>query len=492
MDSSSPSEAFPQELWPLDYSLLSSPDVGRCRELKRTAIFVSLLILFSVLAPGITNGTRDASASSATAISNNILMTKGTAPSGQTNYMDDISTAIANAKNYVYVSMFYLEPYPTNTVINSLQDAVQRGVDVRVAIASQSALLYPQMESSLQAKGIPYKIVSDHAKVVVIDDKLAYIGSANWNYNGLQYNWELTLKTNNPNTIAEAKQYNLNLWIYGKQKTAVLNEYPDERFVSGAEYLDLLIDKLQTAQSVKLLMFEATYDFNNLSAPQDKILNEVKNAYQRGANLQLLFDDPRYCINYGGREFLSQNHIPHKLDDKNTGPYERSHVKAILINDKTLFIGSENWNKDDATSILDASVMTSNPAAISQFQAIFDAKWSLGKWRSDYNPCSKDFSVSASPTALNIVAGQSATSTITVTSLKGFNSEVTLTVSPSLSGIKTKFSSNPVTPPANGSTTSKLTITTYSSAPKGTYSLTITGSTSSTPQHKVTITVAIS
>jgi phosphatidylserine/phosphatidylglycerophosphate/cardiolipin synthase-like enzyme len=120
-----------------------------------------------------------------------------------------------------------------------------------------------------------------------------------------------------------------------------------------------------------------TYNFTDPNAVDSKVLNELKDANNRGANLQLILDDPRYYEIYGGRQFLTQNNIPHKLDDLNTGTLERVHAKAILIDDKVLFIGSQNWDRDALNSPEEASIITRNPETISEFQTIFNAKWAL-------------------------------------------------------------------------------------------------------------------
>jgi hypothetical protein len=107
-------------------------------------------------------------------------------------------------------------------------------------------------------------------------------------------------------------------------------------------------------------------------------------------------------------------------------------------------------------------------------------------------PPTPDFSVAASPSSLNIVAGESGTSTITTTSLNGFSSAVTLSASPAITGVTTTFSVNPVTPTAGGSKTTTLTIATSSTAAAGTYTLTVTGKSGTMPTHSATITVTIS
>jgi subtilase family serine protease len=100
------------------------------------------------------------------------------------------------------------------------------------------------------------------------------------------------------------------------------------------------------------------------------------------------------------------------------------------------------------------------------------------------------FSVSASPTSVTVAQGASGTSTITVTSTGGFNSATTLSASGLPSGVTATFSTNPVTPPANGSATSTLTLTASSTATVGTATVTITGTSGST-SHTATITLTV-
>jgi hypothetical protein len=84
--------------------------------------------------------------------------------------------------------------------------------------------------------------------------------------------------------------------------------------------------------------------------------------------------------------------------------------------------------------------------------------------------------------------GTNATSTITVTSQNGFNSATTLSASGLPSGVTAAFSTNPVTPPANGSATSTLTFTASSTAATGTSTVTVTGTSGTLTQ---TTTVAL-
>jgi kumamolisin len=101
-----------------------------------------------------------------------------------------------------------------------------------------------------------------------------------------------------------------------------------------------------------------------------------------------------------------------------------------------------------------------------------------------------NFTVAASPTSVTVTQGASGTSTITITSTGGFNSATTLSASGLPSGVTAAFSTNPVTPPANGSATSTLTLTASSTATVGAATVTITGTSGSTT-HSTTIALTV-
>jgi phosphatidylserine/phosphatidylglycerophosphate/cardiolipin synthase-like enzyme len=290
--------------------------------------------------------------------------------------MNDIASEIDNATSSVHAAMFYVEPYSTNKVIDALERAVDRGVEVRLVFSDHTLQQYPDTPTLLTDKGIPYVIISNHFKVVVIDNKIAYVGSANWNKNGLERNRELTLKTNSPDTVAEAYDLLNILWLQGSKKV-VVNDFYYERFANGFEYNNLLLESIKNAQSIKVLMFMVDYNSTNMNAPETKLLNEVRSAYQRGANVQMVLDDPKYFEVPGGGHFFTRNNVPHKLDQKNIGTDERLHAKAILVDDQMLFVGSQNWHDDHLDSAQDASIITRNPQAIADYLTIFNNEWSL-------------------------------------------------------------------------------------------------------------------
>jgi hypothetical protein len=101
-----------------------------------------------------------------------------------------------------------------------------------------------------------------------------------------------------------------------------------------------------------------------------------------------------------------------------------------------------------------------------------------------------NFTIAASPASVTVTQGASGTSTITITSTGGFSAATTLSATGLPSGVTAAFSTNPVTPVANGSVTSTLTLTASASATVGAATVTITG-TSGSLSHSTTIALTV-
>ncbi len=103
----------------------------------------------------------------------------------------------------------------------------------------------------------------------------------------------------------------------------------------------------------------------------------------------------------------------------------------------------------------------------------------------------KNFTLSLSPSSFTIDDSGNVSTTLTITSVGGFHSAVTLSVNEFPTDVSATASANPVTPPANGS--SKVTITWSATrrAPTGTTTIELIGTSGSiTNEIPVTITVA--
>ncbi|HZR27441.1 MAG TPA: thaumatin family protein [Terriglobales bacterium] len=96
-----------------------------------------------------------------------------------------------------------------------------------------------------------------------------------------------------------------------------------------------------------------------------------------------------------------------------------------------------------------------------------------------------DFTISATPSSQSVVQGKSASYTVSVNPLNGFNGSVALGISGLPSGASASFN-----PASISSGTSVLTVTTASATPAGTYTLTVKG-TSGSLSHSANVTLTV-
>jgi hypothetical protein len=114
----------------------------------------------------------------------------------------------------------------------------------------------------------------------------------------------------------------------------------------------------------------------------------------------------------------------------------------------------------------------------------------FGKSRTPVPPPASNFSLSASPSVLNIAAGTSTSSTITITSINSFIGTIGLNIALVPAGWTVTFAPTSLAIGSGGSGASILSITVPSTVQTGTYTFTVAG-TSGSISHTGTVTVNI-
>ncbi|MGL5317253.1 MAG: cardiolipin synthase [Bacteroidales bacterium] len=137
--------------------------------------------------------------------------------------------AISCARDYIYIQSPYF--LPTESLLIALQTAAQSGVDVRIMLPRKGDVILAHHASRsyirevLQA-GIKVYFYNPgflHAKMMIIDDYLSVVGSANIDFRSFEHNFELSafiydnqetkiLKNIFLNDQKECKKITLNLW----------------------------------------------------------------------------------------------------------------------------------------------------------------------------------------------------------------------------------------------------------------------------------------
>ncbi|WP_026474577.1 cardiolipin synthase [Alkaliflexus imshenetskii] len=112
--------------------------------------------------------------------------------------MMGIFQAIASAKKYVYIATPYFTP--SESVLLALKTAALGGVDVRIIIPERSDAFVTLLSSrsfirEMLEAGVKFFFYQKgflHSKVMIVDDALSVIGSANMDFRSFEQNFEVT------------------------------------------------------------------------------------------------------------------------------------------------------------------------------------------------------------------------------------------------------------------------------------------------------------
>jgi cardiolipin synthase len=130
--------------------------------------------------------------------SNNIMQIATSGPTGQwRTLLQAITFCIANAKKYLYIQTPYF--LPTEGLNQALQTVALGGVDVRLMVSERSDTWTANMAShsfldELIKAGVKvyfYQSGFLHSKLLLTDDELACVGSANFDFRSFEHNFEV-------------------------------------------------------------------------------------------------------------------------------------------------------------------------------------------------------------------------------------------------------------------------------------------------------------
>ena len=132
------------------------------------------------------------------------------------DYYMSLLSAINSAKSEIYVMMFLMkydpgDSYdPANDLIRALAQAEHRGVKVHVLL-EDSLDINRVAYNYLRSNGVDVSFDSPsttlHAKVVVIDGRIVFIGSHNWSEAALNWNHEVSVRIDSPEFAKEMEDY---------------------------------------------------------------------------------------------------------------------------------------------------------------------------------------------------------------------------------------------------------------------------------------------
>ncbi len=134
-------------------------------------------------------------------------------PTGPADLADSWQLLVAEAANSARKKLWIASPYfvPDEGVLTALQTAAIRGVDVRILIPERpdhllvwlSAFSYYEQSIPFGVKLFLYQTGFLHQKVILIDERLAAVGTANLDNRSFRLNFEITAFSPDPKFVAE-------------------------------------------------------------------------------------------------------------------------------------------------------------------------------------------------------------------------------------------------------------------------------------------------
>ncbi|WP_297464216.1 phospholipase D-like domain-containing protein [Thermococcus sp.] len=132
------------------------------------------------------------------------------------DYYMSLLSAINSAKSEIYVMMFLMkydpgDSYdPANDLIRALVKAEQRGVRVHVLLEDgieENRKAYDYLKQNGVDVTFDSPATTLHAKVVVIDGRIVFIGSHNWSEAALNWNHEVSVRIDSEEFARKMEDY---------------------------------------------------------------------------------------------------------------------------------------------------------------------------------------------------------------------------------------------------------------------------------------------
>lgn len=143
------------------------------------------------------------------------------------NYFTTLMNWLDRANVSIHVIMYVVKydpkdpKDPVDQILSKLVDAYKRGVDVRIVVDDETRDSYPETLEFLQSQGIPVKLDESsgrttHTKLVIIDDKVVFVGSHNWTESALKYNHEASMLIISSDIAKQFEDYFESIWSNGR------------------------------------------------------------------------------------------------------------------------------------------------------------------------------------------------------------------------------------------------------------------------------------
>lgn len=273
-------------------------------------------------------------------------------------YLPVLLRAIQKARKEIEARIFLIDPgregkRPVLALLKALHKARQRGVRIQILTDGifQARPSGKRLKEAARKLGLPMewddKSTVLHEKTVRLDGRTAFLGSHNWTTPSLLENRELSIRLSSPAPLLDAEGFSRSL----------------------------LADIEKAQKEITL----ATFDIDESSHPYDfgtKLARALIQAKKRGLKVRVLFDSSQTRVPETG-EIVYHYRGLRKADELARGGvhvyYDTTltlfHAKIALIDDRFVYIGSQNLEIRKDVTDLEATVRLDSRKISSQVKS---------------------------------------------------------------------------------------------------------------------------
>ena len=292
-----------------------------------------------------------------------------------------------------------------NPLVERLIAAHNRGVLIRVLL--DASAWAPSISEKnrptadyLQSMGIEARLddpeITLHAKLLVVDRRVVLIGSTNWNRYAFTEHVQANLLVECLSVGEAFADYFDRLWenrlapegveldlealeAMNREEPLIVPLCDTE---GTATYADLLLRVLSGAEaSVHVVIYRVSIYPGYQDSLSNAIVDAVVAAAGRGLDVRVLIDDCRFYpdsaeANLTSALSLHQRGVPVRFD----APETTTHAKLVIVDGKSVILGSTNWNYYALERNIEASIAVLGvPSVAAAFEEAFERLWAEGR-----------------------------------------------------------------------------------------------------------------
>jgi len=323
---------------------------------------------------------------------------------------DAFKYLIKKAEKHIYINAPYFTSRLNKDIQDALKKALRRNVHIKFLLAD-SAYAQQEFEATELNKyknvEVQYINISklghtyygeNHAKYATFDGKYAILGSANFSYPGFNNNIEI-------NTLITKKSLVLDLenifkldWKYADKNFTGFSYQPsssgDITLLESAphpinyafvydiqEKLADLLDKAE--KTINLEIYAISYKREYFPFYYDLL----KQAIKKGVVVKLLINENTSILNLESKKFLNMQTVLQDLKKLGvkikklnlfsmTGKeYSALHSKLLIIDDKYIMLGSNNWTEGALFENREIAIVSEAPSMVDPLKNKFNLDW---------------------------------------------------------------------------------------------------------------------